>query len=130
MSKMKFRGGPLDGNVLEIAEEEFSPIYDYAVKCTTLNAEYVIAKSADGVYDMHLHRYTSAAGNLYPDFHTGLGISIDEAIESLSASKRNDKAFALAIDVLRRMKSNPKAVVFLGGFDSLEAQKIIAEAEA
>lgn len=130
MSKMKFSGGPLDGQTLEIAEEEFSPIYDYAVKRTPLNAEYVIASSADGVYEMHLHRYTSAAGNLYPDFHTGLGISLDEGIKALSASKLNGKAFALAIDVLRRMKASPKAVALLGWFDNLEAQKMIAEAES
>ena len=129
MMKMKFHGGPLDGQNLEIAEEEFSPIYNYAIKRTPLNAEYVIASGADGVYEMHLHRYTSAAGNLYPDFHTGLGISIDEAIEALSSSKMNGKAFALAIDVLRRMKASPKAVALLGGFDNLEAQKIISEIE-
>lgn len=130
MSKMKFSGGPLDGQSLDVSEEEFSPIYDYDVKRTPLNAEYVIASGADGVYEMHLHRYTSAAGNLYPDFHTGLGISLDEAIEALSSSKLNGKAFALAIDVLRRMKASPKAVALLGGFDNLEAQKMIAEAEA
>lgn len=130
MMKMKFHGGPLDGQKLEIAEEEFSPIYNYAIKRTPLNAEYVIASGADGVYEMHLHRYTSAAGNLYPDFHTGLGISIDEAIEALSSSKLNGKAFALAIEVLRKLKSNPKAAALIGGFDNLEAQKMIAEAEA
>ena len=130
MSKMRFSGGPLDGQTLEVSEEEFSPIYNYAIKRTPLNAEYVIAESAKGFYYMHLHRYTSAAGNLYPDFHTGLGISLDEAIEALSNSKLNGKAFALAIDVLRRMKASPKAVALLGGFDNLEAQRIIAEAEA
>jgi hypothetical protein len=128
--EMRFIGGPLDGQTLEIAEEEFSPIYNYAIKRTPLNAEYVIAASVDGVYEMQLHRYTSAAGNLYPDYHTGLGISIDEAIEALSSSKLNGKAFALAIDVLRRMKASPKAVALLGGFDNIEAQKMIAEAEA
>ena len=130
MSKMKFSGGPLDGHSIEIYEHEFSPIYNWPMKCPPLNAEYVIAASANGVYEMHLHRYTSVAGNLYPDFHTGLGISLDEAIEALSASKLNGKAFALAIDVLRRMKASPKAVALLGGFDNLEAQKMIAEAEA
>ena len=129
MIKMKFSGGPLDEQKLEIAEDEFAPIYYYAVKGTTLWAKYELAASAHGVYEMHLHSYTSVAGNLYPDFHTGLGISIEEAIEALSASKLNGKAFALAIDVLRRMKASPKAVALLGGFDNLEAQKMIAEVE-
>lgn len=130
MSKMRFHGGPLDWQSVETPEEEFSPIYDYAIKRTPLNAEYVIAKSADGIYEMHLHRYTSAAGNLYPDFHTGLGISLGEAIEALSSSKLNGRAFALAIDVLRKLKDNPKATALLGGFDNLEAQRMIAEVEA
>lgn len=130
MSKMKFSGGPIDGQELEIAEEGFSPIYYYAVKKTPLCARYELAASANDTYEMHLHSYTSAAGNLYPDFHTGLGISIDEAIEALSSSKLNGKAFALAIEVLRKLKSNPKAAALIGGFDNLEAQKMIAEAEA
>lgn len=128
MSKMKFHGGPLDGQTLEM--EEFTPIYEYPVKGSGLCAEYITAASKDSVQEMSLHRYTSAVLNLYPDFHTGLGISIEEAIEALSASKLNGKAFALAIDVLRRMKSSPKAVALLGGFDNLEAQKMIAEAES
>lgn len=128
MSKMKFSGGPLDGQELEV--EYFTPVYDYEIKKTILNAEYISVKSNDGVHEMSLSRYTSAQENFYPDFHIGLGISIDEAIEALSASKLNGKAFALAIDVLRRMKASPKAVALLGGFDNLEAQKMIAEAEA
>lgn len=130
MSKIRFDGGPLGGQELEIAEEEFSPIYNYAVKNTPLNAEYILAESEDGVYEMRLHRYTSAAKNYHPDFHTGLGITLIEAVEALSTSKLNGKAFALAIEVLRKMSTNPKAVALLGGFDSLEAQKMIAEAEA
>lgn len=128
MSKMKFCGGPLDGQHLEV--EKFEPVYDYPVKGTGLNAEYITAASKDGVQTMNLHRYTSAAGNLYPDFHTGLGISLGEAIEALSSSKLNGRAFALAIDVLRKLKDNPKATALLGDFDNLEAQRMIAEVEA
>lgn len=128
MIKMKFNGGPLDGQELEV--DGFTPIYNHPVKDTPLNAEYICAESKYGLYEMHLHRYTSAAKNYHPDFHTGLGITLSEAVEALSASKLNGRAFALAIEVLRKLKTNPKAVALLGGFDNLEAQKMIAEAEA
>lgn len=128
MSKMKFHGGPLDGQTLEM--EEFTPIYDYAIKRTSLNAEYVIASSADGVYDMNLHRYTSAAGNLYPDYHTSFGITLDEAVAFLLKATIDRKTFRVLFEILTNLKSNPKAVALLGGFDNLEAHKMIAEAES
>ncbi len=128
MSKMKFSGGPLDGQELNV--DEFTPVYDYAIKHTPISAEYVIAASDDGVCEMHLHRYTGAHGNLYPDFHTGIGITLEDAVKALSSSKINGRAFALAIAVLKKLNDCPKAVALIGGFDNLEARKMIAEAEA
>lgn len=127
MNKMKFHGGPLDGQKLEV--DDFTPVYDYAVKGTPLNAEYILASSADGVYEMNLHRYTSAEKNYHPDFHIGFGITLDEAIKSLFDEKPSSKALSLAIEVLYNLKSNPKAVALHGRFDNLEAQRMIAEAE-
>lgn len=130
VSKMKFRGGPLDGQELEVAEGEFAPIYYYAVKRTPLCARYELAASANDVYEMHLHSYTSVSGNLYPDFHTVFGISIDEATAFLLKATIDRKTFRVIFEILTNLKSNPKALALLGGFDNLEAQRMIAEAEA
>lgn len=137
---MCFEGGPLDKQTKTIPPESFKAIFDVPVSGTNLTAVYRSfgnlekAEMSANYRLMRLLRYTSPQRNYLPDFYKDSGVGLEEALKTLRALKKmasdekHERELGLAIEILSHLQRNAEGVFNIGGFDSYEACKMMAEA--
>lgn len=138
-----FEGGPLDKQTKTIPAESFKAIMDAPVSGTNLTAVYRVAtqpysteaKNAEqyNYRFMRLLRYTSPQRNYLPDFHKDSGVGLEETLKTLRALKKmasnekHEREIGLAVEILSCLQKNADSIFTIGGFDSWEACKMMAE---
>lgn len=136
---LHFEGGPLDQQTKTIPAESFKAIMDAPVSGTNLTAVYRSAGNFEkpevkaNYRLMRLLRYTSPQRNYLPDFHKDSGVGLEDALKTLRALKnmasdeKHERELGLAIEILSHLQRNADGLFSVGGFDSYEACKMMAE---
>lgn len=134
-----FEGGPFDKQTKTIPAESFKAIMDAPVSGTNLIAVYRSVENLEKAEAkanyrlMRLLRYTSPQRNYLPDFHKDSGVGLEETLKTLRALKKmasdekHAREIGLAVEILSCLQKNADSIFTIGGFDSYEACKMMAE---
>jgi len=135
---LHFEGGPMEQQTITVPAGAFKAIMDAPILGTNLTAVYRavgnLEETGTNYRIMRLFRYTSPERNYLPDFHRAFGVGIEDTLKTLRALKKmaSDETHAsqigLAIEIISGLKKNADGLFTIGGFDSYEACKMMAEA--